>query len=92
MTGVPSPLLVVALAWLTLLIVAGGLALIRARDILQRVVALDLIASVIVALLALLSYARRQPYYMDAAVALALLSFVATLAVARHLEGRSPVE
>lgn len=86
----PAPLVIVALVWVTLLLVAGGLALLRARDVAQRVIALDLLAVIVVALLALLCYLRDQPYYLDAAVALALLSFVATVAAARYLSSGGP--
>ncbi len=82
--------IVPALVWVTLLLVAGGLTLIRARDVLQRVVALDLLAVLVIALLALLSYARNVGYYFDAAVALSLLSFVATVAAARYLRSGGP--
>jgi multicomponent Na+:H+ antiporter subunit F len=79
----------VALAWMTLLLVAGGLLLLRSRDMLQRIIVSDLLASIAIALLALLSYWRHTAYYLDAALALALLSFVSTLAVARYYaEGR----
>lgn len=86
----PTVVLVPALIWVTLLLVAGGLALVRARDVLQRVVAFDLLAVLVVALLALLSYLRDVGYYLDAAVALALLSFVATVAAARYLASGGP--
>jgi len=85
----PDVAVALALAWTTLLLVAAGLILLRARDTLQRIVAFDLLASIVIALLALLSYLRDTPYYLDAALALALLSFVATLAAARfYAEGR----
>lgn len=45
---------------------------------------------VVIALLALLSYVRGQPYYFDAAMALALMSFVATVATARYLDKGGP--
>lgn len=92
MTAVYTVLLVVGLVWDTLLIVAGGLVLLRARDVVQRVVALDLLAVLVVSLLALLCYLHHQPYYLDAAVALALLSFVATVAAARYLGSGGPFE
>ena len=57
-----------ALVWVTLLLVGGGLALVRARDVLQRVIAFDSLA----------------------AVALALLSFTATVAAARYLASGGP--
>lgn len=86
----PAFVVVPALVWVTLLLVAGGLVLVRARDVYQRIVALDLLAVIVIALLALLSYLRGQPYYFDAAVALALLSFVATVAAARYLDRGGP--
>jgi multicomponent Na+:H+ antiporter subunit F len=89
---VPAVLLFSALAWVTLLLVAGGLVLLRARDAVQRIVALDLLAVLVIALLALLSYLLDEPYYFDAAVALALLSFVATTAAARYLGSGGPFE
>ena len=86
----PTPLIVIALVWVTLLIVAGGLALLRARDVAQRVIAFDMLAVLVIAQLALLCYLRGQPYYLDAAVALALLSFVGTVAAARYLSAGGP--
>ncbi|WP_236594293.1 monovalent cation/H+ antiporter complex subunit F [Saccharothrix sp. 6-C] len=86
----PAFVIIPALFWVTLLLVAGGLVLVRARDALQRVVALDLLAVIVIALLALLSQLRGQAYYFDAAVALALLSFVATVAAARYLDSGGP--
>ena len=54
------------------------------------VVALDLLAVFVISLLALLCYLRNQSYYLDAPVALALLSFVATTAAARYLGSGGP--
>ena len=84
----PAVVVVPAMVWVTLLLVAGGL--VRARDVQQRVVALDLLAVVAVALLALLSCFWDVGYYLDAAVALSLLSFVATVAAARYLASGGP--
>ena len=86
----PAFVVVPAMVWVTLLLIAGGLALVRARDVQQRVIALDLLAVVVVALLALLSYFWDVGYYLDAAVALSLLSFVATVAAARYLGSGGP--
>ena len=90
LTAMPAVVVVPAMVWVTLLLVAGGLALVRARDVQQRVIALDLLAVVVVALLALLSYFWDVGYYLDAAVALSLLSFVATVAAARYLGSGGP--
>jgi multicomponent Na+:H+ antiporter subunit F len=64
--------------------VAGGLLLLRSSDKLHRVLALDVLVMIVVALLTLLSYLRDVSYYIDAALALALLSFTATLVVVRR--------
>ena len=88
----PAWILVAALVWVTLLLVVGGLVLLRARDAVQRLVAMDLLAVLVIALLALLSYLLDQPYYFDAAVALALLSLVSTVAAARYLSSGGPFE
>jgi multicomponent Na+:H+ antiporter subunit F len=86
----PELVLSVGAGWATLLLVGGGLLLLRARDTLHRILALDVIVTIVVALLTLLSYLRGVSYYIDAALALALLSFTATLVAARHVRGRGP--
>ena len=73
-----------ALAWATLLLIAGGLALLRSEALLERILVLDVLVAIVIVLLALLSYLRGVSYYLDAALALALFSFVATIAAARH--------
>lgn len=78
-------LVAVAFAWATLLLAGGGLLLLRAQDTLERVLVLDVLVSIVVALLTILSYLREVSYYIDAALALALLSFTATLVAARHV-------
>jgi multicomponent Na+:H+ antiporter subunit F len=82
---VPDAVAAVALAWATLLVLGGGVVLLRSHDTLHRVLALDVLVSIVVALLTILSYLRDVSYYLDAALALALLSFVATLVAVRHL-------
>lgn len=74
----------VAVGWATLLVLAGGLLLLRSRDTLHRILALDVLVSILVILLTILSYWQGVSYYIDAALALALLAFTATLVVARH--------
>jgi multicomponent Na+:H+ antiporter subunit F len=87
---VPDVVLAVALGWAALLLVAGGLLLLRAPDTLHRVLALDVLGAIVIALLAVLSYQREASYYIDAALALALLSFTATLVAARYVRRGGP--
>jgi multicomponent Na+:H+ antiporter subunit F len=82
---VPEIVLVIALGWTTLLVVAGGVLLLRADDLLHRILALDVLVSLVIVLLTILSYLNDVSYYLDAALALALLSFTATLVAARYV-------
>lgn len=86
----PDVVVEVAVAWVTLLLVGGGLLLLRAPDTLHRVLALDVLVAIVIALLTILSYLREVSYYIDAALALALLSFTATLVAARYVTRGGP--
>ena len=54
----------------------------------DRMVALDILGIVVVGFAALLFAATGREYLLSVAIAWALLSFIATLALAKHLEGR----
>ena len=85
----PDLAIEIAFGWVTLLLVGGGVLLLRAEDSLHRILALDVLVAIVIALLTILSYLRDVSYYIDAALALALLSLTATLVAARHvLRGR----
>ena len=87
MTGLE---LVVA-ALLAVLAAAAVLALVRLAlgpSLADRVVALDLIASVSVAVCGITALATQLAVFLDVAMLLALISFVGTVAFARYLEWR----
>ena len=86
----PDLALEIAFGWSTLLLVGGGVLLLRAKDALHRILALDVLVAIVIALLTILSYLRDASYYIDAALALALLSLTATLIAARHVMGGRP--
>lgn len=73
-----------AFAWMTVLLVTSAAAVIRPRSTASRILALDTLTLILVALLVLYAAANRSPYYMDAALVLSLLAFMATLALARY--------
>jgi multisubunit Na+/H+ antiporter MnhF subunit len=73
-----------AFAWMTVLLVTSAAAVIRLRPTASRILALDTLTLILVALLVLYAGANRSPYYMDSALVLSLLAFVATLALARY--------
>jgi multicomponent Na+:H+ antiporter subunit F len=52
----------------------------------DRVVALDLLTTVVIGMIAAYEIATYQPVYIDVAIALALISFLGTVAFARYVE------
>jgi multicomponent Na+:H+ antiporter subunit F len=78
------------IVWLALLLGVVTVHLARAKTTAQRILALDLMTIVLVGLLALAAGEDARSYPLDAALALALLGFVATLAACRYYEDRGP--
>jgi multisubunit Na+/H+ antiporter MnhF subunit len=74
----------VAFVWMTVLLVVSAAAVVMLRSTARRVLVLDMLTLILVALLVLYSESQRSPYYMDAALVLSLLAFVATLALGRY--------
>ena len=78
-----------AAVWMTALLFVCIAIVVRARSPMDRILALDTLTLVLVALLILYTVTNGVSYYLDAALMLALLSFMATLAAARYRsEGR----
>jgi multicomponent Na+:H+ antiporter subunit F len=73
-----------AFVWVTVLLVVSAAAVIRLRSTAGRILALDTLTLILVALLVLYAEAQRTPYYLDAALILSLLAFLATLALSRY--------
>jgi multicomponent Na+:H+ antiporter subunit F len=82
-------LLYIAMVWTILLLGWVVVLIIRPSAVPQRVAALDLVALLLIALLTLFSQLRDVAYFLDAALAVALLAFVGTIGYARyHAFGR----
>lgn len=73
-----------AAGWMTMLLVVAVIATIRLRATASRILALDSLTLVLVGLLVLYSDIFQTVYYLDAALILALLAFVSTVAAARY--------
>jgi multicomponent Na+:H+ antiporter subunit F len=73
-----------AFVWMTILLVVSVAAVIRLSTTAGRVLALDTLTLILVALLVLYSDAFRTSYYLDAALILSLLAFLGTVAAARY--------
>lgn len=76
----------IAIVWMTVLLGWCVVLVIRAGVPLGRILALDMVGLILVALLALAADDTGTPYLLDVALALALLSFIATLAAVRYHE------
>ncbi len=74
----------VAFVWMTGLLVVSAAAVVRLRSTAGRILALDLLTLILVALLVLYADSERSSYYMDAALILSLLAFLATLILGRY--------
>ena len=73
-----------AFVWMTGLLGVSVVAVIRLPTTAGRILALDTLTLILVALLVLYADALRSPYYLDAALILALLAFIGTVAAARY--------
>lgn len=71
---------------LMLAIVLAFIRLVLGPSLPDRVVALDLITVLAVAFSALFAIAADEPAFLDVAIALALIAFLATVAFARYAE------
>ncbi len=74
---------------LMLAIVLAFIRLLLGPSLPDRVVALDLITVLAVAFSALFAIAANEPAFLDVAIALALIAFLATVAFARYAERRN---
>lgn len=82
--------LYVASVWMTVLLAAAVGFTLRARSPLSRMLALDTVVLVLIALLVAHGTSRGAAFLLDAALALAALSFIGTLALARLQEEDQP--
>jgi multicomponent Na+:H+ antiporter subunit F len=84
---VSTLLVTIAAIWMTILMAMMVLFALQVESTVVRLLAVDAMTLVLVAVLVLYSVASGQSYYLDAALALALVSFVGTVAAARRIAG-----
>jgi multicomponent Na+:H+ antiporter subunit F len=80
----------VLLGLLGMPLLLGFIRLMRGPSLPDRVVALDFMAAVAVAVSGIWAIMTGNPVFLDVAMVLALISFVGTVAFARYLERRGP--
>lgn len=79
----------IAMIWLVILFSLCVIMIVHAKSGLVRVLSLDTMTLVLVALLMVYSVTTGTAYYLDAAVVLSLISFISVIAAVRyHVEGR----
>lgn len=71
---------------LTVAVLLAFVRLVRGPSLPDRIVALDLMATFGIGIMAVYSIATRQPVYLDVAIVVALISFLGTVAFARYVE------
>lgn len=77
-----------AIAWTAILLAASVVLVVRARSAPTRILALDMLSLLLVAILVLYGDSEGVGYFLDAALLLAVLSFIAVVAACRyHAEG-----
>lgn len=82
----------VALLWIAGLILMLMLYMLRTRGIADRVVGFDSLSTLFVAALAVVAVERRDAFYLDIAMVVAMLGFTQTVATVRLLERRSELQ
>lgn len=78
----------IGLSLLSVTILLAFLRLLRGPTLPDRVVALDMLTSVAIAITAVYAILTDQPVFLDVAAVLALISFLGTIAFARYIDLR----
>lgn len=81
-----SILITITFGLLTLAIFGAFIRLVRGPSLPARVVALDLMGSLVVGIIAVYAVATEQPIFLDVAIVLALIGFLGTVAFAYFIE------
>lgn len=76
----------VAFGAMSLAMVLAFVRLVRGPNLPDRVVALDLIAYLAIGFIAMYTIVSEQQAFLDAAITLALIAFLGTVAFARYIE------
>ncbi len=69
----------------TILIVVAVWRIWRGENVADRLIGVELVTTMLLAILVLLSLTQRATIYIDVAIALAALGFVVTIALAKYL-------
>lgn len=87
-SGMIGSALVIALVFLVLALAVALWRIVRAESAFDRVVALDLVGGICLCSLVVFAIGFKQAVLLDCAFALAVMSYLGTVAFARYLERR----
>ena len=87
-TGVPDTVIELALVALAVSLVLAFVRLVRGPSLMDRVTSLELIASLVAAIVAAYAIGTDDPALIDVAIVLALVAFMGAVAFARYAELR----
>jgi len=82
----PTSVLITAGLFLLAAFALAVIRLLRGPDIVDRIAALELIAGTTMAIFVLFAVRFEEPLLLDAAMAIAVISFLGTVALERYLE------
>ena len=84
--GVPDIVIQAAMLALSIALALAFVRLVLGPDLVDRVVALELIATLVAGVVAVFAIGTDDPALIDVAIALALVAFIAAVAFARYAE------
>ena len=85
-TGIEHILLILGFASLLIAMIVALISLFKGPESSDRVIALDLIASIVVGYTLLFSILLKNAYYFDVAIVITLVSFIGTIATSIYLK------
>ena len=88
MTGIPYIVMLMAGGFLLIALIISLFRLIKGPTVNDRIVALDLIASISMGFILVYSISSDKPIYFDVAIAIALVSFMGTVGISTYLKTR----
>ena len=86
MDGVPDIVIELAMLALAIALALTFVRLVRGPSLMDRVVALELMASLVAGIVAVFSIGTDDPALIDVAIALALVAFLGAVAFSRYAE------
>lgn len=81
-------LLIFSIVFLAITVIICSFRAIRGPKATDRLIAINVIGTKTVVLICLLSFILKETYFIDVVLVYALISFISSLVIARHIENR----